>query len=367
MLQSEKQALRLRRSAISNLGVLSLFLLSLLASHFGYFVVSHTHVLILGLVMWLGHGCLIMLIALNYNLRFKDASLTLPQMIWASVWISILMSNMDGIRPLMLMGYLLVLSFGSFRLSIRGFYGFTFFILACYFSSLLWMHLTRPQVLDFSEEFFVFVGFAFTLCGFLLMGNEFSLLRQTLNDRHRDLKGAMSRIEELAITDELTGLYNRRHLMQMLNQQRALANRSHYRFVVCYIDLDHFKKVNDQYGHSFGDKVLSAFAALVRNSLREVDVAARLGGEEFVLVLADTHIEDGVGVCKRMAEKWRNTSFPDISDLTLTFSAGIVQFEPHDSIEHTLEVADQLMYKAKRLGRDRIETIEPDRQESLPL
>ncbi|WP_353349479.1 GGDEF domain-containing protein [Oceaniserpentilla sp. 4NH20-0058] len=355
MLQSQKQALRLRRSVLSNLGVLSLLLTCLLASHFGYFVLSHSLVLIFTFVMWIGHGLFVLIIACHVNLRFKDASLTLQQMTWVTLWISVLMANIDGIRPLMMMGYLLVMSFGAFKLSIRGFYGFSFFILACYLFSHFWVYQTRPETLDFYEECFLFLGFGFTLCGFLLMGNEFSTLRQSLNDRHRELKGAVSRIEELAITDELTGLYNRRYLMQVLNQQKALANRSHYQFVVCYIDLDHFKKVNDQYGHAFGDKVLSAFAGLIRSSLREVDVGARLGGEEFVLVLADTQLENALGACKRMANKWRAMHFAEASGLEFSFSAGIVQYTPHESIESTLELADSLLYKAKNNGRDRIE------------
>jgi len=365
MLQSEKQALRLRRAVLSNFGVLSLLLLSLLASHFGYFTVSHTMVMCITATMWLGHCVLVLIIAMHGNLRFKDASLTLPQMVWVTLGISLLLATINDLRPLMLMGYLLVMSFGLFRLSVRGFYGFTFFILFCYLSTLFWVYQTRPDTLNFSKEFFVFIGFGFTLGGFLLMGNEFSVLRQTLNQRHRELKGAISRIEELAVTDELTGLYNRRYLMHILEQQKALANRSQYRFVVCYIDLDHFKKVNDQYGHAVGDKVLVSFASLIRSSLREVDVGARIGGEEFVLVLADTQLDDALGVCRRMADKWKKSTLDEMTGLICTFSAGVVQFEPHDTIEHTLDTADKLLYDAKKKGRNRIEYHQDDANISL--
>jgi len=360
MLQSEKQALRLKRALMANFGVFALFMLSLFASHVGYYVTSHDMVLGLGAVMWIGHSALVALILTDLNLRFKDVSLSLPQMVWVILWISILMANVDELRPLMLMAYLLVMSFGVFYLSVRGFLLFSLFILICYLSALFWVYQARPETLDIPKEIFVLIGFSFTLCGFLLMGNEFSTLRQALNQRHKELKGAVSRIEELAITDELTGLYNRRYLMHVLDQQRALANRREYGFVVCYIDLDLFKRVNDQFGHPFGDKVLIAFASLIRSSLREVDVGARIGGEEFVLVLADAHIEDALSVCQRMAEKWQRKSFADAPELNCTFSAGLVQFEPHDSIEHTLDLADQLLYKAKKHGRNRIEYKKPD-------
>lgn len=362
MLQSQKQALRLRRSVLSNLGVLSLLLLCWLASHLGYFVIPTAYVLTLTVTMWLGHSVFVLIIALSGNLRFKDASMTLPQMVWVTSCISVLMCFLHDIRPLMLMGYLLVMSFGAFRLSIRGFYGFTVFTISCYLASLMWVYQYRPDDIELSQEFFVFVGFGLSLCGFVLMGNEFSNLRQSLGDRHRELKGAVSRIEELAITDELTGLYNRRYLMQMLSQQRALANRSRYGFVVCYLDLDHFKKVNDKYGHPFGDKVLKSFANLMSSALREVDIGARLGGEEFVLVLADTNLDAAHGVCQRMAERWREMHFSEAPDLELTLSAGITAFKSPETIEQILERADALLYDAKHRGRNCIEVEQQELQ-----
>lgn len=362
MLQTEKQALRLRRSVLSNLGVFSLVLLCWLASHMGYFVIDTPYVLALTIIMWLGHGLFVIAIACSGNLRFKDASLTLPQMIWVTLFLSLLMSVVQDIRPLLLMGYLLVMSFGAFRLSIKGFYGFTVFTIACYLLSLSWIYQHRPDDVQLAQEFFVFVGFGLSLCGFLLMGTEFSNLRKSLVARHRELKGAVSRIEELAVTDELTGLYNRRYLMQMLAQQRALANRSRYGFVVCYLDLDHFKKVNDQYGHPFGDKVLKGFANLMSYCLREVDIGARLGGEEFVLVLADTNLDAAYGVCQRMADKWREMRFHEAPDLILTLSAGITEFKAPETIERTLERADRLLYEAKNKGRNCIEVEQQELQ-----
>lgn len=362
MLQSQKQALRLRRSVLSNIGVFSLFLLCWLAVLLGYFVIDTSTVLFLAMAMWLGHGVFVMIIFFSGNLRFKDASLTLPQMVWVAACISVLMSFTQDIRPLMLMGYLLVMSFGAFRLSIKGLYGFTIFTLVCYLSSLLWVFQQRPSDIQLSQEFFVFVGFFLALCGVVLMGSEFSNLRNSLGSRHRELKGAISRIEELAITDELTGLYNRRYLMQMLSQQRALANRSRYGFVVCYLDLDHFKKVNDIYGHPFGDKVLKAFANLMVNSLREVDIGARLGGEEFVLILADTNLDAAQGVCQRMADKWRDLRFTEAPDLVLTLSAGITEFKSPETIDSVLERADKLLYDAKHKGRNYIEVEQQELQ-----
>ncbi len=273
-------------------------------------------------------------------------------MVWVASSISMLMVFMQEARPVILMGYLLIMSFGAFRLSRQQFYGFTAYTVFCYLVSIYVIHLYRPADIQFAHELFMFLGFTIILFGIALMNSEFSQLRQILGLRHKELQAAFSRIEELSITDELTGLYNRRHLMQVLSRQRALANRGHYDFTLCYVDLDHFKKVNDKYGHVFGDKVLVAFSRLIDSCLREVDIGGRLGGEEFVLILTDTQLAAAYKICQRMSDKWSDVRFPDQPALSLTFSAGIVQFKATETNEQILERADVLLYKAKDSGRN---------------
>lgn len=354
MQQSQKQAIRIRRSLLANMGLLLNIFFCVLATSLGYFIIDVPQVALITSVMWLGHACLVLLIFFKVNLRFKDASLTVPQMLWVISFISLLMFFVNDIRPFILMSYLMVMVFGGFRLTARGVYGVTLYTLATYFVSIVCIYASRANEVAIVEELFIFAGFTIVLIGFAFLENEFSNLRRDLGARHQDLKHAFNRIEEIAITDELTGLYNRRHLLHMLRAQRALANRSRYRFVVCYLDLDYFKKVNDEFGHGFGDKVLKSFAQLMTDSLRDVDFAARLGGEEFVLVLADTSMETAYGVCKRMADKWQQHYFPMAPELSLTLSAGITEFRVPETIETTLERADQLLYQAKHKGRNLI-------------
>ena len=362
MQQLQKQALRLRRAILANLGLFINIFLCSLAAQSGYFVIDPLLAFLLVTGMWLGHLCLVLLIYFSKNLGFKDASLTLAQMLWVIVCLSLLMSVLQEIRPLVLMAYLLVVLFGTFRLSIKEFYGVTVFTLFCYLASLCAIYWQRPMDIRIGQEFFIFCGFAFVLMGFVFMGMEFKYLRDNLGQRHRELKGALARISDLAIKDELTGLYNRRHLLEMLAQQRALANRSQYRFVVCYLDLDHFKKVNDQYGHPFGDKVLTAFARLIDASLREVDIGARLGGEEFVLILTDTDLNAAYGVCQRIQEKWSQQSFTGVDTLSLTLSGGIAEFNVPESVQQLLERADKLLYQAKNSGRNCMVVDQPELQ-----
>jgi diguanylate cyclase (GGDEF)-like protein len=367
MLQSQKQALRLRRGLLSNLCLLLCIPSAMLASYMGYSTVSHSTLLIYVIIFWLGHLSIVSLVALNWNLRFKDASLTSIQMIWAISGISGLMLVLSDLRVLMLMGYLLIMAFGSFRMSLIDFSVTTFFTVLCYAFTIYLIDQERPEYIHLAQEVFIFIGFIFVMLGFAYLGAETRKLRKALSERHRDLKGAISRIEDLAITDELTGLYNRRNLLKILTQQRALANRSRYGFSVCYLDLDYFKRVNDSYGHPFGDKVLKSFANVITENLREVDVGARIGGEEFVLVLADTKLEEANKVCQRMAENWSKHAFKDVPKLRLTFSAGITEFKSPESVDQILERADSLLYDAKHNGRNCIVMEQQDLQVPLDL
>lgn len=356
MQQSQKQAVRLRRALLANIGTLINGVMCLLGAQLGYFELDSHSVLLLSTGIWLGHLVFVGLIYFGLNLYFpcKDLSFTVPQMLWVTASISIMLFFTDELRPLMLMAYLLVLVFGAFYLSLRGFVYFTLFTVGCYLAVIYQVAQMRPWTVDWGRELVVLLAFLSVMTGFSFVGGEISNLRRALMGRNRDIQSAYARIEELAVTDDLTGLFNRRYLLDNLQQKRAMANRGQYRFVLCYIDLDHFKKVNDAYGHVLGDKVLKAFAEVARDSLREVDIAARMGGEEFVLVLADTSLISAQKVCSRIARRLSQVSFTQAPELHLTMSVGITCFQPAEGIDQTLERADKLLYEAKTGGRNRI-------------
>lgn len=367
MLQSQKQALRLRRAWLANLGLMLCIPLCLLASLLGYASVSHISVITYVSVMWLGHLLLVSLIYFNWNLRFKDASLTVIQMVWSIAGLSGLMYIMSDIRILMLMVCLLIMTFGAVKLSFQSFQGMVIYSVGCYLIVLYCLQKLNPEKIHIGEEFFTFIGFISVLAGFVFMGAETSNLRKALSERHEALKAALARIEDLAITDELTGLINRRHLLSVLIQQRALCNRGRYGFSVCYLGLDHFKKINDQHGGLVTDKLLKAFSKLISDNLREVDVGARVGREEFVLILADTQMSAAKNVCERMAQNWRDQVFSGASSLTYTFSGGITEYKSPETIEQLLERADTLLLEAKHKGYNCLVTEYQDLQVPLDL
>jgi diguanylate cyclase (GGDEF)-like protein len=163
-------------------------------------------------------------------------------------------------------------------------------------------------------------------------------------------------LAEQAVRDVLTGLYNRRYVMDALPQAMAQAGRNGKPFSLALLDIDHFKRINDRYGHRAGDDVLIHLARLFADHVRAGDTVARYGGEEFVILMPGAtaqETEQRVETARACA----HTSAVDIGDhvLGVTFSAGIATFTGSQSPAELLNAADEALYRAKRGGRDRVE------------
>ncbi|MEK9953479.1 MAG: GGDEF domain-containing protein, partial [Curvibacter sp.] len=162
---------------------------------------------------------------------------------------------------------------------------------------------------------------------------------------------------QLARHDPLTGAANRRYFFERCEQEFMRSSRYKTPLSVALIDLDHFKRINDDYGHSTGDEVLRVLSQRIRELLRESDLLARIGGEEFAILMPST----GLAGAALMAERLRMTVAEQASviaghTLYLRFSAGVTQLKGKDqSIEDCLRRADEAMYRAKQAGRDRVE------------
>lgn len=169
-----------------------------------------------------------------------------------------------------------------------------------------------------------------------------------------------ARARHLATRDELTDLLNRRAFNALAERDLARALRQQYPLCLAFIDLDHFKRLNDNHGHSFGDYVLRVFADTWRGQLRATDVLARYGGEEFVLLLPDTGLVEARTMLERGRAKIAAVAFRDgDASATLTFSAGLAQAVAGDDLDSLLGRADQALYRAKTTGRDQVLIWEP--------
>jgi diguanylate cyclase (GGDEF)-like protein len=330
-------------------------LLLLICFHLGLFRGSPSDVFKIIATIWVGYITIFVLILTGVNQRFKDKGMTLIQISWVTIFVMISTYYIDQVRLLFLMLYLLVMLFAAFRLRIDGFLFITVIAIFGYGTVILFLSRNHPESIDLKIETIQWLVFAFTLGGFSIVGSQLSALRQMLKSRNIELQEALNKVNEMAITDELTGIFNRRHIMEVLAYQKSMADRGDYIFVVCYADLDHFKQVNDKFGHSTGDIVLQKFAALAKHIIRGIDYIARFGGEEFLLILVKTSIPEAVAVSERIRKSIRNFSFGDLSpDLHMTVSIGVAAYKPGERIYDLLDRADAALYRAKESGRNRV-------------
>ncbi|HWL04312.1 MAG TPA: PleD family two-component system response regulator [Xanthobacteraceae bacterium] len=162
---------------------------------------------------------------------------------------------------------------------------------------------------------------------------------------------------EMAITDGLTGLFNRRYLESHLATLIEQGRRDHKSLAVMVLDIDHFKSINDTYGHDAGDDVLREFAMRIRKAVRGIDLACRFGGEEFVIVMPETDLGVATMVAERLRRRVASELFPIYQQsrgVEVTISVGIGELRPEDSVATLLKRADEALYRAKRDGRNRV-------------
>ncbi|MCO3640002.1 diguanylate cyclase [Pseudomonas aeruginosa] len=184
-------------------------------------------------------------------------------------------------------------------------------------------------------------------------------LMERVNSMEQDAKAFHSHLEDQrqkALTDPLTGLPNRAALSERLEQEVARRHRDGGDLLLAVLDIDHFKRINDDFGHLAGDKVLKIIAGELRKRLRQADFIARFGGEEFVVLLPATPLEAGRQLLERLRAAIAACPFHFKGEpLSITCSAGITAFEGNEAGEVVFERADQALYRAKRAGRDRLE------------
>lgn len=187
------------------------------------------------------------------------------------------------------------------------------------------------------------IGTAINVEGTRLKSN---LLQLQLEESNKNLK-------ELSHKDSLTGLFNRRHLMESLNTLLAASKRYDFPLSVLLLDLDHFKKANDSLGHQVGDKLLATVGRLLSGLVRDCDVAARYGGEEFCVVLSNTNIEGAKFVAERIRVRIETETFEEIP-WTITVSIGVATRDNDEAPEDFLKAADKKLYESKAAGRNRV-------------
>lgn len=205
------------------------------------------------------------------------------------------------------------------------------------------------------ERFATMLSYVLTIGQCAFVGLYGSSLRKMLYDRSSELKAAYRRIEELAELDELTGAFNRRCIMRVLEEEVERAHRNDSPCSIALIDLDHFKRINDASGHPTGDEVLRTFAITVFANIRNVDKFGRYGGEEFLLVLPDTLERKASSILDRLRAIVAELDWSALSPgMQVTISAGVALLRPGENTDSLLARADTALYASKGRGRNRI-------------
>lgn len=214
----------------------------------------------------------------------------------------------------------------------------------------------HPVPMNWMAELFTLLILAVVLPVLYAVSGQARAARDRHAQQKQQMAETLEHLHQMSIRDGLTGLYNRRHMLGLLEDEVRRSRRSGRPFSVALLDLDFFKRVNDQHGHAVGDAVLRAFAGITRQVFPEsADMFARWGGEEFLLLQAETSNGEAQAALARLQEACRRHDWAQYAPgLHVSFSAGVCQHRRQDSADHTLELADRALYMAKAEGRDRV-------------
>jgi diguanylate cyclase (GGDEF)-like protein len=352
--QDRQQRINLRRhlmAAVSSLLVISVVFLF---AWFGLISYPVLYAFAVGTLCFI--SAFIACFQSGLNKRFADPSLTVAQLVAAGAMLAYLAHHAGPARAMVLPFYMVALLFGTLRLPTLKLLWVSAFYLATYGGAVMWGLQRGSAAADTRRELLLFIELGIVLSWFAWMGGYVRHMRKRLNLTNAELAQALERIEFIASYDELTGIFNRRMIRELLLKEKKRCDRRDDSLVVCMLDLDHFKRINDTHGHAAGDEVLKGACRVMQSVLRETDYIGRYGGEEFIVVLPQTSMVAAFLPLDRIragVEAARFDALPHA--LQVTVSMGAARYRPGETIDETIQRADLALYKAKQGGRNRVE------------
>lgn len=286
------------------------------------------------------------------NLRFSDPSLTGWQFLAAVVTMLYVVYRAPETRLAFTAFFFVALMFGMLRRDSKkvAVVGSVSVVLFALLAGLRYTTNRDDEMLRL--DILQCLVMAVTFPWILFLAGHMHRIQQGLTD----VRVKLEDIEEKARRDDLTGVYNRRALIAAMHDSKRRADATGEPLSICVIDIDLFKRYNDEFDHLTGDQVLRTFAQAVQDGLRTTDVFGRYGGEEFVQILPQTMLAGAMADAERLRQRISTLKLPVSGSVgQLTVSIGVAQYIPNETIEQTFARADRALYKAKRLGRDRVE------------
>ena len=370
---AELKRRRLRRQLMGTASWMMFVLPLAFAQWQGWMSMGWLKLSVLTLLALAANAMFYLVIRRGWTARLRDPSLTFWQILSSQLLAMWAVSEATPqVRSLLITLFVASLFFGIFGLRTRQFLALTataflgFSVIVLSESGFDW---SKP---DFRLAVLQLLTLGMILLWLTLVGSHVASLRSKLAARNAELAAAAARLKQLVSYDELTGVFNRRHLLNILDRERERTRRYGHGFSVCLIDLDHFKQVNDTYGHATGDDVLRIFAARMIAGARQMDwigrpaagetpgdmssgAFGRYGGEEFLLVLPETNLAGALRCVERLREHLATPFEVGDNSLRVTFSAGVAAHRTGEDVATTLARADEALYRAKEAGRNRTE------------
>jgi diguanylate cyclase len=292
----------------------------------------------------------------GFTERFKDHYFVVPQLFISVAILLVFAYVVPEVGVMFLCTLFLAFNFGSLR--ITAWQSATLWPALAGGLAALFLLTDKPIGLPIgnpAERLASMLVFALTIGRCMFLGLFSSSMRQSLYQSGQKLKEAYRRIEELAELDELTGSFNRRCIMRVLEEEISRSRRTGSPCSIALIDLDWFKRINDAFGHPTGDEVLRTFAITMFANIRTIDRFGRYGGEEFLLILPDTTEQSAARILDRLRAIVAELDWSAFSPgMQVTISAGVATLRQNENSDSFLARADNALYAAKARGRNRI-------------
>ena len=305
--------------------------------------------------VWLVYiGILYAVMRSGLNRHFADKTMAMFQVCTGQTFAVAVYGYAGAAHGGTLLTMALIMVFGMFNMKERA------SSIACLYSILLlgammiYKASTDPLQYPANIEWIYFTMSTMSLVLINRLSVRMCQMRLRLKHKTKALEMAYRQVQELSIRDELTGLPNRRNMKFLLEQHMELQARTGQNFYLAMLDLDHFKRINDTWGHHIGDEVLKSMARSTCNLLRKTDTIGRWGGEEFLLLLPETGKDQVPLGLSRLQLRVSGMPMSTNPPLFMTFSGGLTKYRSGECIEQTLRRVDELLYLAKSQGRNRI-------------